>query len=135
MWRGAETPQMPSLLWFRGPNSIIVAYGWLSRLWSLFGYPKYSVPYYHKDPKRDHNFDNHPYMMQGCHTPLPPPPCYPPLPVMWVVVLFGLVAFPVWSCFASSPPPCGVGPVVFLVGPARGQCVLQRYGMVAAAFL
>eukprot|EP00439_Symbiodinium_sp_Y106_P073099 s155_g13.t1 len=37
---------------------------------------------------------------------------------MWVVVLFGLVAFPVWSCLATSPPPCGVGPVVVLVGPA-----------------
>ena len=63
------------------------------------------------------------YMMQGCHTPPPPPPApwYPPLPVKWVVVLFGLVAFPVWSCLASSPlppPPGGVGPVVFLVGPA-----------------
>ena len=71
-------------------------------------------------------------MMQGCHTPPPPPPTpwYPPLPVKWVVVLFGLVAFPV------SPPPCGVRPVVFLVGPAPpvgGQCVLQTYGMVAAA--
>ena len=45
------------------------------------------------------------YMMQGCHTPPPPTPWYPPLPVKWVVVLFGLVAFPVWSCLASSPPP------------------------------
>ena len=49
----------------------------------------------------------------GCHTPPPPPtPWYPPLPVKWVVVLFGLVAFPVWSCLASSPPlwsgTCGV---------------------------
>ena len=34
--------------------------GWLSRLWSLFGNPKYSVPYYNKDPKRDPNIDNHP---------------------------------------------------------------------------
>ena len=54
--------------------------------------------------------------------PSPPPtPWYTPLPVKWVVVLFGLVDFPVWSCLASSPPPppsCGVGPVVFLVGPA-----------------
>ena len=24
------------------------------------GYPKYYVPYYNRDPKRDHNFDNHP---------------------------------------------------------------------------
>ena len=63
-------------------------------------------------------------MMQGCHTPPPPlpTPWYPPLPVKWVVVLFGLVGFPVWSCLASSPLPppplCGVGPVVFLVGLA-----------------
>ena len=34
--------------------------GWLSKLWSLFGYPKYKVPYYNKDPKRDPNIDNHP---------------------------------------------------------------------------
>ena len=40
------------------------------------------------------------------HSPPPPPsPWYPPLPVKWVVVLFGLVAFPVRSCLASSPPP------------------------------
>ena len=39
------------------------------------------------------------------HPPSPPSPWYPPLPVKWVVVLFGLVAFPVWSCLASSPPP------------------------------
>ena len=32
----------------------------LSELWSLFGYPKYTVPYYNRAPKRDHNFDNHP---------------------------------------------------------------------------
>ena len=25
--------------------------GWLSKLWSVFGYPKYSVPYYNRDPK------------------------------------------------------------------------------------
>ena len=39
--------------------------GWLSKLWSLFGYPKYQVPYYNRDPKRDHNFDNHPYRDDG----------------------------------------------------------------------
>ena len=27
----------------------------------LFGYPKYEVPYYTRDPKRDHHFDNHQY--------------------------------------------------------------------------
>ena len=36
--------------------------GWLSKLWPPFGYPKYSVPYYNRDPKRDHDFDNHPYV-------------------------------------------------------------------------
>ena len=29
-----------------------------------FGYPKYSVPHYNRDPRRDHNFDNHPYASQ-----------------------------------------------------------------------
>ena len=37
-------------------------HGWLSKLWSLFGYPKDKVPYYNRDPKRDHNFDNHPHV-------------------------------------------------------------------------
>ena len=126
----------------------------------------------------------HTFLMQGCHTPPSPSPWYPPLPVKWVVVLFGLVAFPVWSCLASSPPTplwSGTCGLVFLVGPAPpvgasvfyrgmvwllplvssnvivtclvpspplwggacgrfrwprpacvGQCVLQRYGMVAA---
>ena len=37
-------------------------YGWLSKLWSLLRYPKYKVPYDNKDPKRDHKFDNHPYV-------------------------------------------------------------------------
>ena len=53
------------------------------------------------------------YMMQGCHTPPPPTPWYPPLPVKRVVVLFGLVAFPV----SSSPPPLWSG-ACGLVGPA-----------------
>ena len=77
-----------------------------------------------------------PCMMQGCHTPPPPPsPWYPPLPVKWVVVLFGLVAFPVWSCLASSPPPLWSGTCGLFGWPrpaCGGQCVLQRYGMVAA---
>ena len=78
------------------------------------------------------------YMMQGCHTPpSPPTPWYPPLPVKWVVVLFGC-CFPRLVLFGlvPSPPPCGVGPAVFLVGPAplvAGQCVLQTYGMAATA--
>ena len=36
-------------------------YGWLSKLWSLFGSPKYKMRYYTKEPKRDHNFENHLY--------------------------------------------------------------------------
>ena len=39
--------------------------GWLSKLWSLFGYPKYDVAYYNRDPKRTHNFDNHPAVGMG----------------------------------------------------------------------
>ena len=35
----------------------------------FLGYPKYEVPYYNKDPKRDHNFDNHPYTI-WVHGPL-----------------------------------------------------------------
>ena len=116
------------------------------------------------------------------HPPPPPHPmASPPLPVKWVVVLFGLVAFPLFLGGLVWPrrlPPLWRGPVVFLVGPALpvggsafhrgmvwlrsnevivtclvpsrlwggacgrfgwprpacvGQCVLQRYGMVAAA--
>ena len=91
---------------------------------------------------------------------------YPPLPVMWVVVLFGLVAFPVWSCLAPPrlwggsvfyrgmvwllplvssnvivtclvPSPSSWGGACGRFGWPRpawvGQCVLQRYGMIAAA--
>ena len=43
---------------FPSPSSL---YGWLSKLRSLFGHPKYQVPYHNRDPKRHHNFDNHPY--------------------------------------------------------------------------
>ena len=39
-----------------------VSYGWLSKSWPLFGYPKYQVPYYNRNPKKDHIFDNHPYL-------------------------------------------------------------------------
>ena len=35
------------------------------KLWSLCGYPKYRVPYYNSNPKRNHNFDNHPYGVSG----------------------------------------------------------------------
>ena len=51
--------------------------------------------------------------MQGCCTP-PPPMVSPALLVKWVVVLFGLVAFPVFLGGLVWPrplPPCGVGPV------------------------
>ena len=68
------------------------------------------------------------------HPPSPPTPWYPPLPVKWVVVLFGLVAFLVFLGGLVWPrpfPPCGVGPVVVLVGPAPpvGGSVFYR-GMV-----
>ena len=63
-------------------------------------------------------------------SPPPPSPWYPPLPVKWVVVLFALLLSPsglVWPC---PLPPCGVGPVVFLVGaPPVGGSVFYR-GMV-----
>ena len=64
------------------------------------------------------------YMMQGCHTPPSPPPTpwYPPLPVKWVVVLFGHVAFPVWSCLASSPPPPLWSGACGLLGWPRPAC-------------
>ena len=39
----------------------IYIYGGVSKLWSLFGSPKLG-PYYNRDPKRDHNFDNPPYI-------------------------------------------------------------------------
>ena len=75
--------------------------------------------------------------MQGCHTPPPPPlPMVSPLAcqvgscLVWAccfsrLVLFGLVPPPpLWSgtcgLFGWPRPACG------------GQCVLQRYGMVAA---
>ena len=32
-----------------------VCHGGLSQLWPLCGYPKYQVPYYKRDPKRDQN--------------------------------------------------------------------------------
>ena len=64
------------------------------------------------------------------HPPSPPPPPHgiPPLPVKWVVVLFGVVAFLVWSCLASSPPPLWSG-ACGLFGWPRPACVFYR-GMV-----
>ena len=59
-----------------------MVYGWLLKLWSLVRHPKYEVPYYIKEPKRDHDYDNHPYInansdskrvlhytgtLRGCH--------------------------------------------------------------------
>ena len=32
---------------------------------SLFGYPKYEVPYYNRDPKKGHNLDKHPYVFEA----------------------------------------------------------------------
>ena len=50
-----------------GPSSRVFfgfwssSYGWLSKLGSLFGYPKNWCRIKIGTPKRDHNFDNHPY--------------------------------------------------------------------------
>ena len=56
---------------FRSFRKRTLHYGWLSKLGPLLGYPKYWVPYYNRDPKRDHNFDNHPYgptqLLSKCH--------------------------------------------------------------------
>ena len=35
--------------------------GGCQKLWPIFGHPRHYVPYNTWDPKRDHNFDNHPY--------------------------------------------------------------------------
>ena len=67
------------------------------------------------------------------HPPLPPPgtPWYPPLPVKWVVVLFGLVAFPVWSCLLRPLPFVERGLWSFWLAPPRlwGAVCVYR-GMV-----
>ena len=78
------------------------------------------------------------YMMQGCHTPPSPPPhlmvsplaCHVGSCLVWPcffprLVLFGLV----------PSPPVEWGLWSFWLAPPRlwGQCVLQGYGMVAAA--
>ena len=58
-----------------------------------------------------------------------------PLACQWVVVLFGLVAIPVWSCLASSPPFLWSGACGLFRWPSPacgGQCVLHD-GMAAAA--
>ena len=65
--------------------SIGYTYGWLSKLWSLFGYPKYQVPYYIRDPRRDHNFDHRPYTLYDTSISIPDSPerdhCLPPCPL------------------------------------------------------
>ena len=45
----------------RYPRTQRALYGWLSKLGSPFGSPKYRVPCSTKDPKRDHQFHNHLY--------------------------------------------------------------------------
>ena len=62
----------------------------------------------------------HPYMMQGCHTPPPPPhPMVSPLACQVGSCLVWPCCFPRLVLFGLVPSPsCGVGPVVFLVGPA-----------------
>ena len=81
------------------------------------------------------------YMMQGCCTPPLPPHGIPPPLACQVgsrLVWPGCVPrLPGWSCLAwSPPPPVGWGLWSFWLAPprVRGQCVPQRYGMVAAAW-
>ena len=38
------------------------------KLWSVLGYPKEQVPYYIRDPNRDHSFDKHSYQ-NNKHSP------------------------------------------------------------------
>ena len=73
--------------------------------------------------------------------PLPPPPHgMPSLPVKWVAVLFGLVAFLVFLGCLVWPRPLpplwsgACGPFGWPRPACVGQCVPQRYGMVAAAW-
>ena len=60
------------------------------------------------------------YMMQGCHTPPPPPhPMVSPLACQVGSCLVWPCCFPRLVLFGLVPSPaCGVGPEVFLVGPA-----------------
>ena len=64
----------------------------------------------------------------GLPHPPPPTPWYPPLPVKWVVVLLALLLSPSGLVWPRPVPPCGVGTVVFLVGPAPplGTSVFYR---------
>ena len=39
----------------------------------FFGYPKYEVPYSSRDPKRDHDFDNHPNGQQELQSEMETP--------------------------------------------------------------
>ena len=46
----------------------LFVFGWLSKLWSLFGSLLYYGTYYLGSPKRDHNFDIHPFIAFCKHT-------------------------------------------------------------------
>ena len=41
----------------------------MSKLWSPLGSPKYEVPYYTKDLKKDHDFDDRPHRMASAGVP------------------------------------------------------------------
>ena len=43
-----------------GRNSTYEYMGGCQNYGPFFGYPKYSVPYFKRDPKRDHNLDQPP---------------------------------------------------------------------------
>ena len=52
-------------IWFSmagNPEPSCNPYIWVvAKMMVFFGYPQYEVPYYNRDPERDHNFGNHPY--------------------------------------------------------------------------
>ena len=74
----------------------------------------------------------------GLLHPPPRPHGIPPLPVKWVVVLFALAASPsswvvLFGLVPSPPVEWGLWSFWLAFSARGGQCVLQRYGMVAAA--
>ena len=46
---------------FHNISLVFVDMGGCQNYGPFVGYPKYLVPYYNRVPKKDHNFDNHPY--------------------------------------------------------------------------
>ena len=62
----APIPGVPRAGHGLGKYRYVHTYGWLSKLWSPCGSPKYEVPYYTKEPKRDHTLHNHQMYIHIC---------------------------------------------------------------------